>query len=158
MTLANCKIYSSDIASFNDPFDSKAFYYDPKQLMSIERLRRFGGRMIDDFTSYIRSTSLSANDVQSMPMWAHYSNNHKGFCVAYDVKSSSELGAYTFPVQYTDQRLDITSMMYSLVHKACEAIEQNLKTGIKQTVIDDLRIIYAANLLSKLEKKERGNI
>ncbi|MFR0968758.1 MAG: DUF2971 domain-containing protein [Coprococcus sp.] len=21
-----------------------------------------------------------------MPMWAHYANNHKGFCVAYDVK------------------------------------------------------------------------
>lgn len=151
VTLANCKIYLSDIGSFNDPFDSKAFYYDTKQLMGFERLKHVGGRMIDDFTSYIRSTSLSANDVQSMPMWAHYSNNHKGFCVAYDVKSNPDLGVYTFPVHYTDQRLDITTMMYSLAQKTCEAIEQNLKAGIKQTVVDDLRLLYASTLLSNVK-------
>ena len=98
-TIENRKIYLSDIESFNDPFDSKAFYYDPKRLSTIERLKHVDGKIIDDFSTFIRSTSLSANGVQSMPMWAHYSNNHAGFCVSYDIKSNLELSSCTFPVQ-----------------------------------------------------------
>ena len=150
-TLNNRKIYLSDICSFNDPFDSKAFYYDPKRLMSIKRLEHMDGRLIDDFSAFIRSTSLSANGVQSMPMWAHYSNNHAGFCVAYDTKSNLDLHVFTFPVQYTDERLDITSMMFSFAQNTCEAINHNIETGIKKTVLNDLRIVYSSILLSNVK-------
>lgn len=46
-----------------------------------------------------------------MPMWAHYANNHAGFCVSYDMKENKQLSGCTFPVQYTNQRIDITSLM-----------------------------------------------
>ena len=150
-TLENRKIYLSDIGSFNDPFDSKAFYYDANQLSAIDRLKHVGGRLIDDFTAFIRSTSLTANGVQSMPMWAHYSNNHVGFCVSYDMKSNVQLSGCTFPVQYTDERLDITSLMYSTMQKICEMADHNIELGIKETLVKDLRIIYASLLLSNVK-------
>lgn len=150
-TLENRKIYLSDIGSFNDPFDSKAFYYDANQLSAIDRLKHVGGRLIDDFTAFIRSTSLTANGVQSMPMWAHYSNNHVGFCISYDMKSNVQLSGCTFPVQYTDERLDITSLMYSIAQKVSEMIDHNIELGIKQTAVNDLRIVYASLLLSNVK-------
>ncbi len=150
-TLENRKIYLSDIASFNDPFDSKAFYYDANQLSAIDRLKHVGGKLINDFTTFIQSTSLSANGVQSMPMWAHYSNNHTGFCVSYDMKNNSQLSSCTFPVQYSDERLDITSLMYSFAQKTCKTIDNNIESGTKKTVVNDLRIVYASLLLSNVK-------
>ena len=150
-TLENRKIYLSDICSFNDPFDSRAFYYDPNQLMSIERLKQVDGKLIDDFSSFIRSTSLSANGVQSMPMWAHYSNNHTGFCVSYDMNSNSKLSSCTFPVQYTNERLDITSMMCDIAQKISDAVDRNIEAGIKKTVLNDFRIIYTSILLNNIK-------
>lgn len=150
-TLENRKIYLSDIGSFNDPFDSKAFYYDPKQLSTIERLKHVDGKLIDDFTTFIRSTSLSANGVQSMPMWAHYSNNHAGFCIAYDMKINPDLDMHTFPIQYTDERLDITSMMYSIAEKICKDIEHNMELNIKKTLLSDYRIVYTSVLLNNVK-------
>ena len=84
-TLHDGKIYMSDIKDFNDPFDGKGFFYDATKLADIDRLTPHGGRMIDDFNRFIKGTCLSANGVQSMPMWAHYSSNHRGFCVSYDM-------------------------------------------------------------------------
>lgn len=150
-TLDNRKIYLSDICSFNDPFDSRAFYYDPNQLMSIERLKQVDGKLIDDFSSFIRSTSLSANGVQSMPMWAHYSNNHTGFCVSYDMNSNSKLSSCTFPVQYTNERLDITSMMCDIAQKISDAVDRNIEAGIKKIVLNDFMIIYTSILLNNIK-------
>lgn len=37
-----------------------------------------------DFRDY-GITCLSANDIDYLPMWAYYTNNHKGFCIEYEV-------------------------------------------------------------------------
>lgn len=131
----------SQIEGFNDPFDGKAFFYNPRQLADIERLRPHGGKMVDDFTSYIRVACLTANGVQSMPMWAHYSNNHSGFCVAYDVGSNSLLNSLTFPVQYTDERLDMTSFMHKLAERICFDLDKQITLGTE-------RIISSGTLVS----------
>ena len=62
-------------------------------------------------------------------MWAHYANNHKGFCVAYDVKDSLDLKSCLFPVQYTDQRLDISSEMVKQALKISESIDETEQSG-----------------------------
>lgn len=45
-----------------------------------------------------------------MPIWVHYANNHADFCVSYELKKNTELSSCTFPVQYTEQRIDITGL------------------------------------------------
>lgn len=63
------------------------------KLEDVSRLKNHKGRLIDDFTSFVRGTCFTLNGVQSMPMWAHYANNHKGFCVSYNVKEDLELNS-----------------------------------------------------------------
>lgn len=151
--LLNCQIFMSDIKDFNDPFDGKAFYYDPEKLKSIDYLAAHNGRVIDDFTRFHKATSLTENDVNCMPMWAHYSNNHRGFCVAYDMKNPDNLSlsACTFPIQYTDQRLDITSFMKSYAQMVAAEVDRQQAEGKKEILINDLTIIYIAQFLCNIK-------
>lgn len=150
-TLLKCKIYLSDIKDFNDPFDGKGFFYNPKQLVNIERLKPHGGRWIEDFNTYIKATSLTANSIQSMPMWAHYSNNHAGFCVSYDMKSNPKLSSYTFPIQYISERLDVTSFMREQAQKICDEIDKQISEGKKEIAFNDLSVIFMTLLLCNLK-------
>ncbi len=150
-TLMKSKVFLSDIKEFNDPFDGKGYYYDAKQLKKFDRLASSGGKLIDDFTSYIKATALTSNGVHSMPMWAHYSNNHTGFCVSYNMKHNMALSDCTFPVQYTDQRIDVTSLMEQQANMLTSAIEKQSAAGNKKILIDDLSMVYMSLLLCNLK-------
>lgn len=150
-TLTDGKIFMSEIKDFNDPYDSKCFFYDSAKLADIERLKPHGGKIIDDFTTYIRGTALTENGVQSMPMWAHYSNNHSGFCVSYDMNANTQLKGCTFPVQYIAERLDITSLVRKQSEEICNEIDNTIANGEKHTVIDDLTMILVPQLLYNLK-------
>lgn len=150
-TLSDGKIFMSDIKDFNDPFDGKGFFYDPSKLADIDRLAHNGGRIIDDFNSYIKGTCLTANGVQSMPMWAHYGNNHTGFCVSYETNANLDLASNTFPVQYTDERLDITSLMRNQVIYACGEIERQSAMGKNEILLDDLMLVFTPLLLCNIK-------
>ena len=152
-TLQNKQIFMSNIKDFNDPFDGKAFFYDSKQLADIKRLEHVGGKIIDDFTSFNRGTALTENNTSCMPMWAHYSNNHQGFCVAYDMKNpaNTTLAGCTFPIQYTDERLDITSFMKKYFCKLSLEVDRQVSRGIKQIQINDLSLVYVAQFLCNIK-------
>lgn len=150
-TLLKRKIYMSAMGDFNDPFDGKAFYYKPDELKKIKQLEPHDGRLIDDFTAYVRGTSLTANGVNAMPMWAHYASNHAGFCVSYDMKSNVSLSGCTFPVQYTDKRLDVTSLMVSQATMLINEIEKQSKMGRKAIMINDLTTVYLPLLLFNIK-------
>ncbi|MBI6874647.1 DUF2971 domain-containing protein [Clostridium aciditolerans] len=104
------KVYLAEPKSFNDPFDNKAFFYRNEVLSKYDFLKSFNGKIIDDFSSYVRLSSFTSNGVNSMPMWAHYSNNHQGYCVMYNTKLRENINLLSnlFPVQYIEQRIDIT--------------------------------------------------
>ena len=150
-TLYNGKVYMSEIQGFNDPFDGHAFFYNPRELESVERLKHCGGRLVDDFCDFVRIACFTGNGVQSMPMWAHYANNHKGFCVAYDVKDSLDLRSNLFPVQYTDQRLDISSEMVKQALKISESFDETGQKGDLVTMLEDKTLIYLPQLLYNLK-------
>ena len=152
-TLQNKQIFMSNIKDFNDPFDGKAFFYDSKQLADIKRLEHVAGKIIDDFTSFNRGTALTENNTSCMPMWAHYSNNHQGFCVAYDMKNpaNTTLAGCTFPIQYTDERLDITSFMKKYFSKLSLEVDRQVSRGIKQIPINDLSLVYVAQFLCNIK-------
>ncbi len=150
-TLSDGKIYMSDVKSFNDPFDGMGFFYDASKLADIDRLKPYGGKIIDDFNSFIKCTCLTANGVQSLPMWAHYGSNHRGFCVSYDTKANLDLRSNTFPVQYTDERLDVTSLMRRQALLACNEIDRQTAMGRKRIILDDLMIVFMPLLLCNVK-------
>lgn len=143
----------SDIKDFNDPFDGKAFFYNPEELKDIERLKAHNGRFIDDFTAFNKGTALTENDINCMPMWAHYANNHQGFCVAYDMRESGNLAlsACTFPIQYTNQRLDITNFMKKYVNILVSEVDKQTALGIKKVSINDLSLVYVTMYLYNIK-------
>lgn len=153
LTLKNKQIFMSDIKDFNDPFDGKAFFYNPNELKEIKRLAAHNGRFIDDFTSYLKGTALTENDANCMPMWAHYSNNHQGFCVSYDMKNPDNqvMSSCTFPIQYTNQRLDITSFMKEYAKMVAAEVDMQLSQGKRQIQISDLSIIYLSQYLTNIK-------
>ena len=152
--LMNGKMYLSAVKDFNDPFDSKAFFYNPEVLKKYDRLKSCGGRLVDDFSSFQRVAALTANGVHSMPMWAHYANNHAGFCVSYDMTDRDNLflKSCTFPVFYTDDRLDITSVMDSFVSSVNTEIKVQSAAGKKEILIDDFSIVFLASLLCNVKQ------
>lgn len=152
-TLKNKQIFMSQIKDFNDPFDGKAFFYDSNQLADIKHLEHVGGKIIDDFTVFHRGTALTQNNTSCMPMWAHYSNNHQGFCVAYDMKNPANiaLSGCTFPVQYTDERLDITSFMKEYVNMVLSEVDRQSAQGRRQILINDFSLVYVAQLLCNIK-------
>lgn len=150
-TLYKGKIYMSEIKDFNDPFDGRAFFYNPKELKNIERLKHCAGMPIDDFCKFIRAACFTDNGVQSMPMWAHYANNHKGFCVSYNVKDNLVLNSNLFPIQYTDQRLDISSEMKKQALKISKSVDETDQRGDLVTMLEDKTLIYLSQLLYNLK-------
>jgi hypothetical protein len=149
-TLKDKKVFMSSIESFNDPFDSKAFFYKPQEIISIDPLRDYNGIILES-TKLIRCACFSANGVNSMPMWAHYGNNHKGFCVKYEMKDNPIMKQLTFPIQYTDERLDITSFIKKYLNEVLSIVVSNLNIGVKETVLNDLSLVYLMLLLSNVK-------
>ncbi|MBU3227798.1 DUF2971 domain-containing protein [Clostridium algidicarnis] len=152
-TLEKQEIYMSDVKNLNDPFDSKAYFYRPDELKKYERLKEYDGKLIDDFTLFVKIASLTANSVNNMPMWAHYSNNHKGFCLSYDLKDKRnvQLSSCTFPVQYTNKRIDVTDLMDNEASKMFLEIDNQIAEGKKEIKLDDLSLGFMASLFCNIK-------
>lgn len=75
----------------------------------------------------------------------------KGFCVAYDVKDSMDLKSCLFPVQYTNQRLDISSEMVRQVQKLVKSIDETHQKGNLVTMLEDKTLIYLPQLLYNIK-------
>lgn len=50
--------------------------------------------------------------LDALPMWAHYANNHRGFCMEYKLSSlASEVAENVYPVLYTQEGIHSTSIL-----------------------------------------------
>ena len=152
-TLLRGKIYANEAKYLNDPFDNKAYFFNPGELMKYKRLKKHKGRLIDDFSAFSRVSAFTANGVNSMPMWAHYSNNHDGYCVSYNMRNEGNLWlrSCTFPVQYTDQRIDISSLMKWQIGDIEEQYKKQTAVGRKEIILNDLSLVFTATLLINLK-------
>lgn len=150
-TLQQQKIFMSETKFFNDPFDNKGYFYDPEKLKKHKMLEPYNGKLIDDFSAFSKITSLTANEINSMPMWAHYANNHTGFCVSYEIKKNNEMYGCTFPVQYTDQRIDITSLMDNQVETLIHETKIQSAQGKKEIQLDDLSLVFVTSFFCNIK-------
>lgn len=154
-TLGDKQVYMAQPTSFNDPFDNNAFYYKKEKLMKYEFLARFNGKFIDDFSNYVRLSAFTDIGINSMPMWAHYSNNHQGYCVAYDTKLKDNLNLRSglFPIQYIEERIDITSILKSVIEELIILKDKAKMIGEKKIISDNLIIIWISIYYACLKHK-----
>jgi hypothetical protein len=152
--LSEKKIFLADSRDFNDPFDNKAFFYRNDALNRFDELRPFNGHIGDEILFSSRAASLTAAGYNSMPMWAHYANNHHGFCVAYNMMKADnkELAVCTLPIQYADRRIDITDIMVKLIDFVLKEKQRQMNQGRMRIMIDDLMIVYTAIFLQNIKQ------
>ena len=152
-TLQQNKIFTCEAKYLNDPFDNKAYFYNHNKLKKYDELKEHDGRLIEDFSSFSKVTALTSNKVNSMPMWAQYSNNHQGFCISYEMQNEKnmQLSSCTFPVQYTDERIDVTSLMIKQMDNILNQAEIQTSRGIKKIKIDDLSLIFMTALFTNIK-------
>ena len=61
------------------------------------------------------------------------------------------LSSCTFPIQYTDQRFDITSFMKKYANMVESEIDKQTLLGSKKIVIKDLSLVYVAQHLCNIK-------
>ena len=152
-TIKNQKVYLAESSLMNDPFEGKAFFYDNTKLSKYKRLQHCDGMLVDDFSKFIKLTSFTAKSVNCMPMWAHYANNHAGFCIAYDTSKNIRLKANLFPVQYTEERIDITGIMDNFIKELHENIEYCKVNNIKEIKVENLILLWISIYYSCIKHK-----
>ena len=84
-TLEHDSIWFTPKDNLNDPYEFKGILIDRPKLEEIE----IPSALIDEFESILDFsnygiTCLTANLIDYLPMWAYYTNNHKGFCIEYE--------------------------------------------------------------------------
>lgn len=82
LTLKRDEMWIAHKDSLNDPYEYKGMLIDKEKFIEagypIKAIEKY--QTIFDLNDY-GVTCLSSNSIDYLPMWAYYTNNHKGFCV-----------------------------------------------------------------------------
>ncbi|WP_017187679.1 DUF2971 domain-containing protein [Alkalibacillus haloalkaliphilus] len=155
-TLENREIHLSNARDFNDPFDNRSYYFDVERLKKYKFGYFFGEGFVKENINKTRLASFSKSGVNNLPMWAHYSNNHQGYCVSYstDLAKNPELSPSLFPVQYLEKRIDVTTYFIGFLRSIEENYEQAIKEKQDKILIDNLMLLWVL-ILSCYIKEEK---
>ena len=131
----------------NDPYEYKGMILDRQKM----RESGYTDYIIDsyeklfDFNAY-GITCLSANDIDYLPMRAYYTNNHKGFCIEYEVIKKDCI----HEVLYEPERIKVASLIF----QCRDAIKKAITLGQKNKQSSTQLYFYKTYLL----KQGRGNM
>lgn len=110
-TLENKKTWLASFDKLNDPFERRSLVLNYNWLEDAGYPMKVIKEMISAFYNSVIVTSLTPV-FNSMPMWAHYSNNHNGFCVEYKIVKPDKV----YPVFYEPQRVPATSIVANFIN------------------------------------------
>lgn len=105
-SLSENKIWYSLPEKLNDPYEMKGFYFDKDKLIE----NGYPEETVDVLMNMVLRTpiaSFTSNIENNLPMWAHYSNNHKGFAVKYKVNNKHSIRN----VIYLDKVFDASKLL-----------------------------------------------
>lgn len=129
-SLESAELHLGKYVDYNDPFEGTFFLIDEKKLEDkgwkpglVTELYR---NLVDGF----RICSLSDTDEHNMPMWAHYANNHRGFCVEYNFTEKQK--NYIFPVSYEKKRQEATTILANLIQEELHIALNNQDTDVSE--------------------------
>lgn len=134
-SLANNYIWFATPEMQNDPYEFEGIYWDdnilieagvPKQ--SIEYAKQL-------FFYQIVLSAFTANMSNNLSMWAHYANNHHGYCVKYKVRNKRVFRN----VIYTDHRISMTKTFLNFLHQ-----------GLRGLSIGDVSLLEKAKIDSSI--------
>jgi len=120
-SLINNKTWLSGFRKLNDPFEFKSFLLDQKRLAE-HNWPAPAIVLTDKMMSLYKNLYYICCFVDvfsSIPMWAYYANNHRGFCVEYMIEKPD----YIYKVFYEEQRQKVATIPSYLMKSLFESIE-----------------------------------
>jgi len=115
-SIRNNTIWASTCFEFNDPFECQYLYLNEIDLLEMgitnpEEAKKLWDSIMGQIQQRITTICFTKNP-NDMPMWAHYANEHKGFCVEYEVDNDKNL----YPVFYSQNRMKAQSLFIELIY------------------------------------------
>lgn len=136
-SLRNKQLWFATPILQNDPYEFKGIYFNKRRLQEIGIPLQ---SITDTETLFFKKTALTsftANMSDNLPMWAHYANNHYGFCVKYKVGKKHAIRN----IIYEKQRIPIANTFYSFIMNSINGIKNSdcfLEAEIISTILQDI--------------------
>lgn len=131
-------IWSSIYSEFNDPYECQYMYLVPEDFIEMgfpSNAQILWEKIINEIRQRITTICFTQNP-DDMPMWAFYANEHKGFCVEYQIEDPSQL----YPVFYVEKRLKAQALFINLVY---EIFNQELPTEKRNLSLKHIMLLSA---------------
>lgn len=135
-TLKNNQLWFALPKYQNDPYEFKGMYLEREQLYAMG-VQSEGIDEVEKKFQNVPICCFVANSSTNMPMWAHYANNHKGYCVKYKVHNKYAARS----VIYEPNRIPIATIFTNFITAA-----KKLDEGIGK--IEDVQ--FYSNILQEM--------
>ena len=145
-SLKNEEIWFAQKDILNDPYEYKGILINRSKM----KIAGYSEEFIDkcqtllDFSDY-GITCLSGNKIDYLPMWAYYTNNHRGFCIEYDIINKNCI----HEVLYEPERIKVASLLVNGI----EDIKKTIVSG-KRGQSDFYMTLLLQNLFIKAKSWE----
>lgn len=113
-SLQKRQIWVSNYKHLNDPFEFKALFLDVERIKDYHWEIDLVEKCLELVKSSVQVCCFSERVENNMPLWAHYANNHGGYCIEYSVIDKNQI----FPVTYIPKREPTAT----IVTRICSAI------------------------------------
>ena len=88
----------------------------------IQKIQRRWTEIVDEATRNLRICSFSTKK-DSLLLWSHYSEDHKGICIEYDFEDNDLIRAFIQPVLYSNEVNKIGLLEeYSIMRMICSSL------------------------------------
>lgn len=122
-SLQNRQIWMSSFEALNDPFEFNGLFFHPENNEVLRNNTEYTENILRILKKNFPIFCLSDNFDKNMPLWAHYSNNHKGYCIEYSTIDKSII----FPVIYVPNREPAPNIITTIITE----LNKGYKSGTK---------------------------
>lgn len=142
-TLQNNQLWFALPKEQNDPYECSAIYFDR------EALKEYGFtskelEILDDIYMTIPLCSFADNGATNLPMWAHYANNHRGYCVKYKITNKYAVRN----ISYEPQRIKVFNIIGWVLLLLDEVEKGNTEN---EKILEEYRAVLMENFFMKHE-------
>lgn len=99
-SIRNKEFWLSTCENLNDPFELKTLYVEEEKIKKYDYPMELVVQLNQAYYNGFLIGCFTTNLANNMPMWAHYANNHKGFCIEYNIKKPK----FFYPISYEGER------------------------------------------------------
>lgn len=143
-TLRKGLLWLAKPCCFNDPYEFKAMYPDVGKLGDANKEGAL--QVISNFQKVLLVSCFVGNYFDNnLPMWAHYANNHQGFCVEYSVVDKT----FCYPISYRESRFATAALLVKL-HEGIRKAATEKREALDKETQDCLYALLLSTMIKSI--------